>query len=308
MTDPIIPPPAIKKTRKRLPPVPAHEPDQTPPPLTMEARTDASAKRKAMKKTKKSSTPPAPPEPPKPVEATRMKMKRGTQAREKRNEWGNTEREELFCQNYVLDLSGYQAAVRSGYSPQSARVQASDILTRPNIIQRIHALKREAFRRLDITHDRILRELSALAFANLADFLKADPETGYVHLDIAGVLEHAPHLMAGITGYEQVEMAPAIDGEHTREVLKHRIKMDKTKALELLMRHKGFFEPDGVLTPEQLQTLVDRQRAHLMQQKAILMAQLAIENKTSAGAGIPDADMVDIEDAEFETVEIKHGK
>lgn len=47
---------------------------------------------------------------------------------------------ERFCIEYVVDHNGTQAAIRAGYSERSARSQASDLLTKPDIKERIAEL------------------------------------------------------------------------------------------------------------------------------------------------------------------------
>jgi phage terminase small subunit len=68
---------------------------------------------------------------------------------------GNTQsnlsdKHELFCQEYLIDLNATKAAIRAGYSPDSARVQASVLLTNPNILARIRVLMDERSKNLMI--------------------------------------------------------------------------------------------------------------------------------------------------------------
>jgi phage terminase small subunit len=42
-------------------------------------------------------------------------------------------RERRFVGEYLVDLKAEQAAIRAGYSSKTARVQASQVLTRPNV-------------------------------------------------------------------------------------------------------------------------------------------------------------------------------
>jgi len=44
-----------------------------------------------------------------------------------------TPKEIKFCQEYLVDLNGTQAAIRAGYSKRSAKEIASENLTKPNI-------------------------------------------------------------------------------------------------------------------------------------------------------------------------------
>jgi hypothetical protein len=83
--------------------------------------------------------------------------------------------EEAFCQAYVSDPKriGTNAALTAGYAPKSAFVQASNILRRPKVIQRIKELEREALEAAGYTPDAlrpvIMRRLVGLATTDLAD-------------------------------------------------------------------------------------------------------------------------------------------
>ena len=54
-----------------------------------------------------------------------------------------TAKQEMFCQEYLVDLNGAAAAVRAGYSEKTAKEISSENLTKPNIAERIAALKAE---------------------------------------------------------------------------------------------------------------------------------------------------------------------
>lgn len=58
---------------------------------------------------------------------------------------------EKFCQEYMKDFNGAQAAIRAGYAEKSARVTASKLLTNPNIISRVRALQDEMLERLPVS-------------------------------------------------------------------------------------------------------------------------------------------------------------
>ena len=48
-----------------------------------------------------------------------------------------------FCEEYVIDSNGTQAATRAGYAPGSAKVTASRLLTDANVRERIDQLLAE---------------------------------------------------------------------------------------------------------------------------------------------------------------------
>lgn len=54
-----------------------------------------------------------------------------------------TDKQERFCEEYLIDCNGAQAAIRAGYSERSAKEIASELLTKPNIHTRIAELKKQ---------------------------------------------------------------------------------------------------------------------------------------------------------------------
>ena len=80
-----------------------------------------------------------------------------------------SDKKSLFIEHYLKTLNGTQAAKSAGYSPQSARQQASVLLTNPAIKQEIEGRLKEEKERLKITKDRVLDEVAAMAFHSLSD-------------------------------------------------------------------------------------------------------------------------------------------
>jgi len=52
-------------------------------------------------------------------------------------------KQESFCAEYMIDLNATQAAIRAGYSKNSARQIGSENLSKPAIADRIAALQAE---------------------------------------------------------------------------------------------------------------------------------------------------------------------
>lgn len=66
---------------------------------------------------------------------------------------------ERFCQEYLIDLNGTQAAIRAGYNERSAASQASALLRNPNILARVGELRKEQRERLALNADFVVLEL-----------------------------------------------------------------------------------------------------------------------------------------------------
>lgn len=66
---------------------------------------------------------------------------------------------ERFCQEYVIDYNGTNAAIRAEYEKKSARQQASRLLAMDEILDRIRELQAEQVKRLSISQDYVVLEL-----------------------------------------------------------------------------------------------------------------------------------------------------
>lgn len=69
------------------------------------------------------------------------------------------ERYEKFAREYVVDYNGTQAAIRAGYSPKSAKTQASRLLTFDNVLARVRELQAETAKRQAISEDKVILAL-----------------------------------------------------------------------------------------------------------------------------------------------------
>lgn len=58
-----------------------------------------------------------------------------------------TDKQDRFCEEYMIDLNATQAAIRAGYSPKTAREQAPRLLANVSIQNRIAQLQAEQSRR-----------------------------------------------------------------------------------------------------------------------------------------------------------------
>ena len=101
-------------------------------------------------------------------------------AKSNRNQFGNNPKQSAFCREYVLDYNGTQAAIRAGYSKRTAYSQSFDLLKKPEIQKEIQSLESRIENKVLITKEKILRELSMIGFANMADHVTIDDTTGCV--------------------------------------------------------------------------------------------------------------------------------
>lgn len=157
-----------------------------------------------------------------------------------------TPKQQKFCDEYLIDLNATQAAIRAGYSKKTAKDIGSQNLAKLNIQEYINKKQREREKRTEITQDRVLKELAAIAFAKNSDFAKVveRDEVSTVELEDGTLIEH--HYIT-----DGVRITPTDELTENNKRALATIKRtnngitvethDKTKALELLGRHLGLF-------------------------------------------------------------------
>ena len=140
-----------------------------------------------------------------------------------------TKKQKRFVEEYLMDLNATQAAIRAGYSPDSARDIGCENLTKPNIKAAIDRAIAERSRRTGINQDRVIQEIAKLAFLNPVDVIDMDEATvrGEAHRDDTACIASV-----------KVKNIPTDDGAITEREVK---TYDKLKALELLGKHLGMF-------------------------------------------------------------------
>jgi len=138
------------------------------------------------------------------------------------NKHGLEPMQEEFCVEYIRDLNATKAAIRAGYSVNSARQIGSENLSKPVIQARISALKAERAERNKITTDDIVTKLWDIVGADLTDVIDSD---GQLLADIP--VEYRTLIQGIKNGKDGIEVK----------------FMDKLKALQMLAAHLGMDAP-----------------------------------------------------------------
>ena len=140
-----------------------------------------------------------------------------------------TAKQKRFIEEYLFDLNATQAAIRAGYSVDSAYSIGNENLKKPEIKSSIDKAIAERSRRTGINTDRVLRELGKIAFINPADV---------INLDTATVKEEATREDTACIQSIKIKTIPTEDGDITEREIK---TYDKLKALELCGKHLGMW-------------------------------------------------------------------
>lgn len=146
-----------------------------------------------------------------------------------------TKKNEVFCDEYLIDLNATQAAIRAGYSVESAGSIGSELLKKPEIRARIDRAMAERSKRTGINADRVLLELGKIAFVNAIDV---------INMTDATVLTDASRDDTAAIASVKAKVIPGED----RDGVEREVRLaDKLKALELCGKHLGMFKdsPDS---------------------------------------------------------------
>lgn len=145
----------------------------------------------------------------------------------------------VFAEQYVVDFNGTQAAIRAGYSENSAAQQASRLLNHDKVQLYLQYLISDRSKRLQVTGDKIVQEIAKIAFANAQDLV--DYFDGNVLFNDLDNIEF-PEIIKNITVKEVLK-----DGARIGQIAKIEV-YDKVKALELLGKHTALFTENLNLT------------------------------------------------------------
>jgi phage terminase small subunit len=154
------------------------------------------------------------------------------------NNGGLTDKQAQFVAEYLIDLNATQAAIRAGYSAKTAEQQAYQLLQKTSVSAAIAAAQQKRAERTEITQDRVLLELSRIAFFDLRRLYREDGSLKAMsELD-----DDAAAVLAGVDVVEtkgNAEVGGAAGIRHIPEFVKKVKIPDKVGALTLCMKHLG---------------------------------------------------------------------
>ena len=145
-----------------------------------------------------------------------------------------TPKQKRFVAEYLVDLNATAAAIRAGYSKKTAEVIGYENLRKPQIEAAINQAIQEREKRTEITQDMVLRETAKLAFFDIRKMFGKNGKP----LDISELDADTAAALVGL----DVQDVSDNDGDYVGYVKKYKMA-DKLKALELLGKHLGTWEP-----------------------------------------------------------------
>ena len=129
------------------------------------------------------------------------------------------EKQKQFCEEYIIDLNGTQAAIRAGYSKKTANEQASRLLAKVNVQTYLKQLIEKRNERTKITQDEVIA-------------------------DIIEVKNRCMQKVAVLTYDKEEKDYVQVTDENGEGVWKFD-SQGANKALDMLMKHTGGYETDN---------------------------------------------------------------
>ena len=153
-----------------------------------------------------------------------------------------TEKQKRFVSEYLIDLNATQAAIRAGYSEKSASRIAVELLNKTQVAAEVRKRQTRLQNKLEITQEKVLQELAAIAFASGADFAEVRKNGSVKIIPTEELPQDKRKAIASIK-----------KGRYGTEVSTY----DKVRALEMLGKHLGMFERDNGAVIEQENNLFE---------------------------------------------------
>lgn len=138
-----------------------------------------------------------------------------------------TAKQDIFCQEYLIDLNATQAAIRAGYSVKTANEQAPRLLVNVSVANRIAELMKARAERVQIDSDYVLKRLAEIDQLDVSDILNDD-------LTIRPLSQWPKVWRQFVSGVDITELKSTDD---VTALLKKIKWPDKLKNLELIGKH-----------------------------------------------------------------------
>lgn len=129
------------------------------------------------------------------------------------------EKQKKFCEEYIIDFNGTQAAINAGYSKKTAYSIASENLRKPEVQAYIKELIENRSKRTKITQDEVV--------ANIVEVMNR-------------CMQKVPVMTYDKEEKEYVQ----VTDEYGRDVWKFD-SQGANKALDMLMKHTGGYNADN---------------------------------------------------------------
>ena len=151
----------------------------------------------------------------------------------KQSQYGISERQKKFCDEYIIDLNGKQSAIKVGYSEKSAESLASRLLKNDKVKQYLAIIRAKVQERVEVRQDEILRILKDMAFADVTETME---------LTFTEIKQLPKALRLCIASHKKTETKELSGSTKIMYEIKF---IDKIRAIDMLNKHIGFYDEDN---------------------------------------------------------------
>ena len=173
-----------------------------------------------------------------------------------------TEKQRLFCLYYIKNFNATQAAIKAGYSPESAHVEGCRLLKNAKVKAEIRRLKGKMQEEIFIDAMDVLNKYIKIAFSDITDFVTF----GQKEVQVMGPF--GP--VTKIVNFVDLKESNEVDGTIITEVSQGRdgvkVKLaDKMKALEKLELYFDLF-------PDKFKRRIEEEKLRIEEQRLKMAA------------------------------------
>lgn len=142
-----------------------------------------------------------------------------------------TAQQHRFCEEYIKDLDGKNAAIRAGYSQRTAEQIAYQLLQKPHVLARVAELQDKRSQRTQIDADYVLHRLAEIDQMDFLDIMDDD-------MSLKPLSQWPKVWRQYLTSFELAELFEGRGDDRAMVGVLKKIKWpDKVKNLELLGKH-----------------------------------------------------------------------
>lgn len=145
----------------------------------------------------------------------------------------------IFADTFLATGEKGKSARKAGFSARSAHVTANRLLKRADVQAYLQAQAAKVTEETEDIQSKVMNELSAMAFANIADFIRIDAD-GEPQVDFTGATPEQLRAIKSVASKRRTTTSRS--GDVTTEQESKFEMADKYRGLELIMRRTGMLQ------------------------------------------------------------------
>lgn len=146
-----------------------------------------------------------------------------------------TEKQKIFCREYVFDWNATRAARVAGYSEKTATVIGYENLTKPYIAAYIEHIQMDLAKLAQVSALRNIEELKKLAYTNLSDF----KDNWMTEKDFNELTDNQKACLS------EIQHTTKTNEYGVEKIVKFKLH-DKMKAIDMINKMLGYESPTRV--------------------------------------------------------------